>query len=318
MKKSVIVYIVMTAFFFSTMNVALKIAGADIDPLELTYIRFLIGGLILLPLGIMELRKNHVRLNLRDLGYLLILGIICIPVSMLFFQYSCNHMNASTSAVLFCINPLFTMLFACTMSNEIFTNRRLVAVVVSLAGFVFMVQPWNMQAGNTLSGALSMLLAAIFFSLYSVLGKKNIKRIGTFAQTSLAFIFGSLVLMVIVMVTGRPLVAGVADNLPAVLYVGIAVTGIGYLAYFLAIKNSDATTASIAFFLKPAIAPIVAVIVMGDVLLWNSFVGIGLILVASFLNMRESKRCAELKAKGEPVKALIGNDINSKEEKGVA
>lgn len=317
MKKSVIVYIILTAFLFSTMNVALKIAGANIDALELTYIRFLIGGVILLPLGIMELKKNNVKLSARDFGYLLILGIICIPVSMLFFQFSINHMNASTSAVLFCINPLFTMLFACTMSDEIFTSRRLVAVIISLAGFVFMVQPWDMQPGNTLSGALAMLLAAIFFSLYSVYGKKHVKRIGTFAQTSLAFIFGSLVLMVIVIATGRPLVAGVAENLPAVLYVGIAVTGIGYLSYFLAIRYSDATTASIAFFLKPAIAPIVAVIVLGDVLLWNSFVGIGLILVASLLNMRESRRCAALRANGQPIKALVGGDVN-KSDKGIA
>jgi len=304
--KKVILYIVVTAFLFSTMNVSLKIAGANIDPFELTYIRFLIGGLILLPLGIMELRKNKVKLGVKDLLYLLMLGIICIPVSMMFFQFGTNSMNASTSAVLFCINPVFTMLLACTLSNEVFTNRRLVAVIISLAGFVFMIKPWDMQPGNTLIGAVYMLLSAATFSLYSVLGKKSIQRIGTFAQTSLAFIFGSLVLMVFVAVTGRPLIAGVGASLPVVLYVGIAVTGIGYLSYFLAIKNSDATTASIAFFLKPAIAPIVAVVVMGDVLLWNSYEGIVLILIASFLNMRESKRCSQLKAQGIPVKALIG------------
>ena len=169
-----------------------------------------------------------------------------------------------------------------------------------------MIKPWDLQPGNTIIGAVYMLLAAVTFSLYSVLGKKHIQRIGTFAQTSLAFIFGSLVLMVFVAVSGRPLIAGVAASLPVVLYVGIAVTGIGYLSYFLAIKDSDATTASIAFFLKPAIAPVVAVIVMGDVILWNSYTGIALILIASYLNMRESKRCGQLKAEGKPIKALIG------------
>ena len=306
MKKRVILYIIITALMFSTMNVALKIAGAKIDPFELTYIRFLIGGIILLPFGIVELNKNHVKLSIKDILYLAMLGIICIPISMIFFQLSTNNMNASTCAVLFCINPIFTMLFACTISNEIFTSRRLVAVLISLAGFVFMIKPWDLQAGNTIIGAVYMLISAVTFSLYSVLGKKTIQKIGTFAQTSLAFIFGALLLMAYVAISGRPLIAGVAEQLPVVLYVGIAVTGIGYLAYFLAIKNSDATTASIAFFLKPAIAPIVAVIVMGDILLWNSFVGIGLILVASLLNMMESKRCAKLRLEGKHIDALFG------------
>ena len=40
----------MTAFLFGTMEIALKIGGNTFDPLQLTGLRFLIGGLVLLPM----------------------------------------------------------------------------------------------------------------------------------------------------------------------------------------------------------------------------------------------------------------------------
>jgi drug/metabolite transporter (DMT)-like permease len=58
----------------------------------------------------------------------------------------------------------------------------------------------------------------------------------------------------------------------------------------MAIRWSDASTGSIVFFLKPAIAPVVAVIVLHEVLLWNSYLGIALMLAASYVNLRESKK----------------------------
>ena len=42
-------FVVLTAFLFGTMEVACKVAGNQLDPFQLTFIRFAIGGLILLP-----------------------------------------------------------------------------------------------------------------------------------------------------------------------------------------------------------------------------------------------------------------------------
>ena len=41
-------FVVLTAFLFGTMEVACKVAGNQLDPFQLTFIRFAIGGLILL------------------------------------------------------------------------------------------------------------------------------------------------------------------------------------------------------------------------------------------------------------------------------
>ena len=101
-------------------------------------------------------------------------------------------------------------------------------------------------------------------------------------------IIGSAVLLITLLVTGRPIVAGVADNLPLVLYVGVVVTGLGYLVYFLGVLYSDASTGSIAFFVKPAIAPFIAIAVLHETIYWNTIVGIGLLLTGSVLTIYDT------------------------------
>ena len=118
--KKVAIYIFLTAFLFGTMEVALKLAGNNMDAFQLTFLRFIIGGLLLLPFAIKEIKKNDTKLELKDYGYLLYLGTLCIPVSMLLFQFGVMHSNASTASVLISANPLFTIIFAHFMANEYF------------------------------------------------------------------------------------------------------------------------------------------------------------------------------------------------------
>ena len=282
-------FVVLTALMFSTMEVACKVAGNNLDPFQLTFLRFVIGGLVLLPFGMSEMKKKEIRLTGKDLLKLLGVGIIGIPVSMVLFQIGIMNCNASSAAVMFSINPLFTMVCAHMLTSEKITKQRVTALMIGIVGLIFIIRPWDMQEGNTVFGAGMLLLAAITFGFYTVTGKMVSQKIGAIAQASISFLLGSVVLLAVILIMGRPVMDGVADNIPIVLYTGIFVTGLGYFAYFTSIKLSDATTGSFAFFLKPALAPIIAVIVLRETILWNTFAGIGFILLASYLNIRYQK-----------------------------
>ena len=60
--------------------------------------------------------------------------------------------------------------------------------------------------------------------------------------------------------------------------------------YFKAIEYSDATTGSFAFFLKPVIAPVIAMIVLREKILWSTILGICLLLIASLINILNQKK----------------------------
>ena len=288
--KKAYYFVVLTALLFSTMEVACKVAGNDLDPFQLTCIRFFIGGLLLLPFGIAEMKRKEIKPDGKDILKLLGVGTIGIPISMVLFQIGIMNCNASSVSVMFSINPLFTMVCAHFLTSEKITKERVAALAVGIIGLVFIIRPWDIQEGNSAFGAVCILLAAITFGIYTVTGKMVSQKIGSVAQASISFLLGATVLLIVMIIMGRPVLEGVADNIPIVLYTGIFVTGLGYYAYFTSIKLSDATTGSFAFFLKPALAPIIAVIVLKETILWNTVAGIVIILIASYMNIRFQQR----------------------------
>lgn len=288
--KKVYFFVCLTAFLFGTMEVALKIAGGGLDAFQLTFLRFAMGGIMLLPFAVTDIKKHHIVFTKKDILWVLATGIMGITVSMVFFQLGVMYSNASTASVIISVNPLFTMFIAHYFAGGFMNRAKVVSLLVAIIGLVFMIRPWDLQPGNTVKGTIYMLVAAITFSIYTVMGKKSIEKIGVMAQTSFSFILGSAVLLMVILAMGRPVVAGVAEHIWLVLYVGIFVTGIGYWSYFQAIKKSDASTGSISFMIKPAIAPIFAVIFLKEQILWNAVIGILLMLIGSFFNLRENKK----------------------------
>lgn len=288
--KKVYFFVCRTAFLFGTMEVALKIAGGGLDAFQLTFLRFAMGGIMLLPFAVTDIKKHHIVFAKKDILWVLATGIMGITVSMVFFQLGVMYSNASTASVIISVNPLFTMFIAHYFAGEFMNRAKVVSLLVAIIGLVFMIRPWDLQPGNTVKGTIYMLVAAITFSIYTVMGKRSTEKIGVMAQTSFSFILGSAVLLMVILAMGRPVVAGVAEHIWLVLYVGIFVTGIGYWSYFQAIKKSDASTGSISFMIKPAIAPIFAVIFLKEQILWNAVIGILLMLIGSFFNLRENKK----------------------------
>lgn len=294
--KKAYAFVIITALLFGTMEVSCKIGGNDLDPFQLTFLRFLIGGLVLLPFAIGQMRKRGVRLTGKDILELTGVGVVGVAISMSLFQISIMMCNASTVSVLICVNPFFTMAFAHFMTTEKLNKEKLIILAVAMAGIVFMMRPWDIQAGNSLAGMLLMIVAALFFGLYTVLGKVSQAKLGPMAQTSISFLLGAGVLLIMILLMGRPVISGVADNIPIVVYTGVVVTGLGYYCYFRAIELSDAGTGSFAFFLKPAIAPVIAVIVLHETIMWNTICGIALVLTASLMNILYQRRIADQKA----------------------
>ena len=286
--KKVIACIIMAAAIFATMEVALKIGGSGLDSFQLPAIRFLIGGLVLAPPAVIESRKSGYRLNAKDTAWMALLGLVGIALSMVAFQMGVLRCNASTAAPLFCTNPLFAMVIAHLFTTEKMDTRKWIAFALGIVAAVFMISPWSVQEGNTVSGMIIMIFAAVTFAAYSVMGKRSIGRIGTYTQTSISFIVGSLILLAVTAAIGRPVTEGIAENIAVVLYCGIVVTGIGYLFYFLAIRYSDASTGSITFFIKPAIAPVFAVLILLETVKWNTIVGIILLVTASVITITDT------------------------------
>ena len=79
-----------------------------------------------------------------------------------------------------------------------------------------------------------------------------------------------------------PIFAGYTlQNLPYVLFVSVGVAGIGFCCYFLAMEYQPASVVSLVYFFKPALAPVLAWMVHGEIIAPNMLLGIVLIVAGS-------------------------------------
>ena len=285
LKKSIF-FIIITAVCFGTMEVALKLGGTSFAPLQMNFLRFLMGGLILLPLALRDMKARELKLDKHDWAYLTMLGLVGVCLSMSCFQIGVMNLNANTASVMISSNPVFTMLFAYVIIGEPFSRRKALVLVLCLAGLVAVANPMHMAVGNTVKGLIFQSVALVTFALFSALGKLRVDRLGGLIQNSFSFLIASVVNFFILLVSGTPVFSGInAHSLPVLLYCGAVVTALGYYAYVSAIRLAGPSNASIAFFLKPIIAVTAAALILHEAITPNIVLGVALILIGSFINL---------------------------------
>jgi len=297
--------IAITTVFFSLMEIVLKFIGGDLNPVQVTFSRFLFGGLVLLPFALKMLRQlaeHEVYMEKADLQYFAFLGTIGIVISMMLYQMATVHANASVVAVLFSSNPLFVMLLAYLILKEPIHLRNIIALLLDIVGIVCIIDPFNMDA--ELAGIVLTLSATLLFAFYTVLGKRKCYKFGGLVVTCFGFLFGSVELMALAALGHIPIIADFLiahglqnfanvpfitgytwQNLPMVLFVYLGVTGLGFASYFTAMEKTSANTAALVFFFKPVLAPILAFLILHEEIPFHMIVGILFILCGSMTNI---------------------------------
>ncbi len=293
-------YIFITTLLFSSMEIAMKIVANQYNPIQLTFIRFFIGALILVPLIRKELKVRGISLYKKDLAFFSLTGFICIVVSMSLYQLSLLYCQASIVAVLFSCNPVFITTLAYFILKEKVTKLTIISIVISIIGMIFILNPWHISGGNKISGMIFVVLSAATFAFYAVIGKSKSDKYGGIVTTGCTFIVGSIEMLILILLTHISFISGLltscglnifADipvirgitlqSIPSLVYIGVLVTGLGYTLYFLAMEKTSAITASVVFFIKPALAPVLAFLIIHESITLNTIVGIILIIAGS-------------------------------------
>ncbi len=295
--KKAIPFVLITALCFATLEPVSGQIAADINPAVMTAIRFVIGGIILLPFAVSTIKKQNVVINSKTILILFLLSILLIGTSMVPLQYAvleAKKANLSTAvvAIIFCCNSVFTAIFSSIILKEKIPVKSWIGIFLCLVGIVV---SSNITSGVGVVSIALALLSAITMGLYTVISKKFIKTVPGVVQNSLSFIMGGLALGLILLISGINIIPSSGDcaiNWGVLAYLGVIVTGVGYAAFFKAIEFGSATIASSAFLIKPILAPFAAVLISLiftgkiETIKWYVWVAIPLVFVGSVLMMK--------------------------------
>lgn len=272
------IYLCITVVLFSTFEVAGKLAGTSLHPLQISFLRFMLGGLVLLPFAALSMKKHSVKLTLRLIAETSLTGFVNIVVSMGLIQYGLLYTSASTSAVIFSSNPVFVALFAWLILHERIDRSKIIGMIVGIAGVVILFSDKLSLSLATAEGPLMVIGSAVTFALYTVLGKKlTMKGTDSLVMTSLSFITGSLMLLPAMLIMKIPVFAFDTGLIPLILYLGIVVSGIAYMSYFYGLANINTSTGALIYFIKPVLAALFSVIILHETLNASFYTGTAVI-----------------------------------------
>jgi len=275
------------AALFGASVVATRVAVGSIPPLNLAFLRFGQGGLILL-IFLLILKPGLLRIKLSDLPYLTLLGAVLFTIFPISFNIGLKYTEASRGALMLATLPLWSAWLARIAKSEHLTLRQVGGIILTLSGVaaVLVERGLKWQGGSSmLVGDLLMLLTAICGAFYGVLAQKMLKKYHPITVTTYAMLSGTCLLIPAAIVEGLSQALTKIDLQAAglILFLGICGGALGYFLWTLALAHLTPTQVAVYINLNPMVAAILGAALLAEKLTLVFIAGFVAVLIGVLL-----------------------------------
>ncbi|MGW1910415.1 DMT family transporter [Streptomyces sp. NPDC002076] len=258
----------------------------DVGPLAIGAVAMGLGGLLQALGAAPQIAREASRL--REQRRTVLLGAVSVAVYPLAFYSSMRLAGVAVGTVVSIgTAPLASALIERVVDGRRLTRRWTVAAALGLLGTVLLCVAEAARAADdtgrtsvatTLLGVSLGLVAAATYALYSWAAHGLItRRIASRAAMGAVFGLGGLLLLPVLLATGAPLI-GSWSNAAVGTYMALVPMFAGYVLFGWGLAHVPASTATTLSLLEPAVAAVLAVLVVGERLPAAGWAGIALVV----------------------------------------
>ncbi len=271
-------YIVLASLLWGTSFVSAKIGLEDIDPFLYSFLRFLIGSMLLFLIVLMT-RTYEPRL-FKDK---IIWGIAFINAIAFNLQHVGISMTTATNAALLVdINAVFVAILAVFVLGETINYRVGVGLILGISGVVIVTTGGDLSTvlSGTFLGNLLVFTSGLLWAFYIVYQKKVLMR-----EPNVPMITAAVMLLTTLFLVplGIPMVSDYSVSevgIASAVYTGIFCSGLAFLLYIAGLRKVKASISSIILLLEIVFAVIFAFFILSEVPTVAVIIGGGLIILA--------------------------------------
>lgn len=253
-------YIGIALLTWSSAYAAIAYALASFTPGEVALARLAIGSLCFAVLLAVKRVPLPAR---RDWPQLALLGVIGLSVYHLCLNTAETRVASGTAAIIISLVPATTAALSAIWLRERLSPRTLTGLGVALVGVVMVVLTSGKDVKIEPMAALvlvSVLASAIFF----VGQKPFFTRNSMIGVTAFTFFAGTLGTLPFGLGLPHALASAPASHIGALLWLGIAPTFIGYIAWNAALHRASASQVSSFIYFSPPIAVLIGWVWLGE------------------------------------------------------
>ena len=268
--------LIVAALIWGTAFVAQTTGMEYIGPLTFTNLRFLIGGLIVLPLALKEIPNIKKSLNKRLIIIILLTGLSLLMGTYL-QQYALQYTKIGNAAFL----TILYVPFVPIISRFILKKRIHWSIWVSVS--ICLVGSYYLTVGNSFEAQFAdflVVVCAIFFALHCILIDEYFEIVNApFTLATSQFLLCFLYSLPFVFIFEDPSLKGIYMELFELLYVGVMSSGIAYTLQIFGQRYVKPSTAAITFSLEGVFGSLAAWIILSQMLTTTQIFGCFLILL---------------------------------------
>ncbi|HFJ9462919.1 EamA family transporter [Bacillus cereus] len=286
---------ILVCIIFGTTFLTIKIGiEAGAPPLFSAGIRFFLAGIILMI--IFKLKRKEIMPHIFS-KHIMYAGFCLTFMTFASLYWSEQYISSGLAAVLSATGPMMILLIQAKRNREKLQKEQLIALVIALAGVIFVSLPGMHQQVSFIwsIACIVLVIGELFYGIGSIRSKEilsDLLNVSPFLINGIQMFYGGILLLIASIIVEQPNVTVLTSwsvQWPILYLIFIGSIG-GHGLYYWLLSKTNPVFPSTWLYVSPLIAIIVGYIILGEPL--NPTMGMGacLILIGVFLANRSTLR----------------------------
>lgn len=266
--------------------VAGRMLAGVVPPFSAAFLRFAIAGLLLLLL-LYRFEGRLPRLNIHQLGSVLLLGLTGVLGYNIAFFTGLETVSAGRAGLIIALNPVGIALLSALFGGEPLRPLKTLGVVISVVGAMLVISDGHpsLLTSGIGGGELVLLGCVLCWALYSVIGRRAMRDLSPLTAVSYSALAGALLLAPLAL--GQGVLADVSSYgsqaWASLLYLGVFGTVVGFLWYYQAIKDIGAVRSGVFINFVPLFAMLFGFLLLDEPLTAGLLQGGALVIAGAWI-----------------------------------
>jgi len=269
---------IVTLIFLSANSIFCRAALIEyqIDAYSFSFFRLFFGALTLVL--ILFFTKKDFKIDIPLKGnwlnsFMLFLYAIC-------FSYSYINMEAGIGTLILFAVVQLTMIIVAIIKKEKLNLKKSIGIVIAFSGLIYLLYP-SQEFSLSMFHVVLMIISGIAWAFYTILGKSSNDAL---KDTTINFVKTIPFLILFFLIFVQELQLSFSGIFLAFLS-GSITSAIGYVLWYLVLRNIEIITASVIQLLVPVLAIVLSIILLDEKLTLTLIISTSMILGGIFISI---------------------------------
>lgn len=237
---------------------AIAVAVRHMPPTMMGAVRFLISGALML--GWCLLMGRKIRINLRDLGLLTLIGVLLLTGGNVVVGWAEKYVPSGLAALILAVTPIWVAIIeAWILKSDRLSRRGVIGLVLGTLGLGVLLWP-KLVSGAALDrqqlwAALALMFAALSWTSGSLVSKRTQVSVDIFAATGWQMLLAGIVNLGLAAALGDVgKVEWVTEGVLAIAYLVVGGSLFGFTAYIWLLEHVPTAKVATYAYINPMVA----------------------------------------------------------------